>query len=59
MNEHIDESKRSAGDLILFGVTFLGFVVSAVGIVVNSGRIALLGAALMAFCVFCFWLKQE
>ena len=59
MNEHIDESKRSRGELALFGFTFLGFILAAAGIVINSGRVALLGAGLMALCLLCFLLVQE
>ena len=59
MNEHIDGSKRSAADLALFGITFFGFVAAAAGIVINSGRVALLGAGLMAVCLLCFLLRQD
>ncbi len=59
MNEHLDESKRGTGDLILFGVTFLGFVIGVGGIIINSGRTALFGFFLMALCLCCFLLKQE
>ena len=59
MNEPIDESKRSRGELALFGVTFLGFILAAAGIVINSGRVAILGASLMAVCLLCFLLMQE
>ena len=59
MNEHLDEFKRSVGDLILFGVTFLGFVVGVGGIIIDSGCTALFGFFLMAVCFCCFLLKQE
>ena len=59
MNENLDGFKRSAGDLVLFGVTFLGFVVAVVGIIINSGRVGLGGVFLMAVCLSCFLLKQE
>ena len=59
MNGNTDGSKRSAADLTLFGVAFFGFVLAAAGIVINSGRIALLGAGFMAVCLLCFLLKQD
>ena len=59
MNEHVDESKRRRGELALFGFTFLGFILAAAGIVINSGRVALFGVGLMAVCLLGFLLTPE
>ena len=59
MNEHIDESKRSGGELTLFGIAFVGLVVAVAGIVINSGRVALFGVGLIAVSLLGFLLRQE
>ena len=59
MNEQTDESERSPWDFILFGVTFLGFVTGAAGIVIDSVCGCLTGLFLMAVGLIYFTLRPS
>ncbi len=57
MDESADSSDRSPGDLILFGLGFLAFLLTAGGIVVSYLPAAVLGIFLLLFVVGCFALR--
>ena len=57
MSEHSHEG-RSPVALAGFGVAFLGFVLGAVGVVLNSVSLAVLGFLLMAVVLGGFLLGQ-
>jgi len=54
MGRFVDSKERSAGELILFALGFLGFVVAASGIVLASPGGAVCGGVLLLFAVSCF-----
>lgn len=59
MNEQLDQTERSRWDFIHFGVMFLGFVLGAAGIVINSVAWSLVGLFLMLVGVLYFSLKPS
>ena len=59
MNEQTDESQRGRWDFILFGVTFLGFVLGAAGIVTNAICGSLTGVCLMGVGLIYFTLRRS
>jgi putative effector of murein hydrolase LrgA (UPF0299 family) len=59
MNRNADDSQRTAGDFILFGILFVGFVLAAAGLVTSSVPGCVTGVLLMALGLAGFMLKGK
>jgi hypothetical protein len=57
MSNDFDSSERTAGDFILFGLAFFGFVLAAVGIVVDSPGTAVMGGLMMLLPIASFGMR--
>ena len=53
-----ESNDRSAGDYVLFGLAFLGFMIAAGGVVLSSVAIAVTGLFVLLLAFFCFWAGQ-
>ena len=58
MNGNSEYQERSASELALFAITFVGFVLGATGMLSASGGVAITGVILMAVGIGCFCLRQ-
>ena len=58
MNEQTDLSHRGPWDFVFFGVMFLGFVLGAAGIVVDSVGGCIAGLVLMGLGVIYFTFRR-
>lgn len=54
MGRLVDSTERGPGELILFGLGFVGFLLGVTGIVVGSVAAAIFGWALLLFVLACF-----
>jgi len=59
MDQSTEELNRRPADFVQFGVTFVGFVVGAAGMIVNSIPASLIGLALMAEGLLYFSLRRS
>ena len=58
MNKDLDQVERGPGDFILFGLAFVGFVMSAGGLVTTSIPVAVTGVIFMLLRACSFMLKS-
>ncbi len=58
MDNSFDSTERTAADFVLFAMGFLGFLLSATGIVVDSPVTAIGGGLLLVFAVAAFAFRR-
>lgn len=58
MNGKLEYQERSAWELVLFAITFVGFVLGLAGMLSASGGVAVTGLILMAVGIAGFCLRQ-
>jgi len=47
MDNDLDSKERTAGELILFALAFIGFIIAVSGVIVATPSIAILGSVVM------------
>ena len=55
--DNFDSTDRTAPDFILFGMGFLGFLISTTGVVVESTGVAVAGGVLLLLAIASFQLR--
>jgi hypothetical protein len=59
MTEQFDSTDRSGGELLQFALAFIGFVLSATGVVVGSPGMTVFGLFLTLLMVSLFGLRRS
>ncbi len=57
MDSRFESTDRQTTDFVLFGLTFLGFLIGATGLILGCAGCAVAGAALMVLCIAAFGLR--
>ena len=58
MNGNSEYQERSAFELALFAICFVGFVLGAAGMLSATGGVAITGVILLSLGIGCFCLRQ-